>query len=213
MPNLWSTLQDLVANVFKALIKSRHAHPKLEYLSDVEKYSTGVLFFGTPHRGSDLAPYGRFFEHLARLLMFDTNAQIIRTLSRNTEELENLRTEFSKMVERDDFRVKSFYETKSYVTFRQFFLPQRVRIRQSCISVADYRKVVDEKSATLGDKRDAPHGISANHMNMCKFKSREDDGYKAVAAEMKYRLNPFRESDVDIEKELKEAASGWYRCS
>lgn len=45
-------------------------------------------------------------------------------------------------------------------------------------------KIVDEASATIPGRGDKV-SIYANHINICKFKTREDTGYKSVVAALK----------------------------
>jgi hypothetical protein len=41
--------------------------------------------------------------------------------------------------------------------------------------------VVPSYSSSLDDAREHPETITANHVDMCKFKSVQDDGYKRVS--------------------------------
>lgn len=45
-------------------------------------------------------------------------------------------------------------------------------------------KVVPDISSFLDDEREHAETISANHMDMCKFASKGDPGYRALSGEL-----------------------------
>ena len=85
--------------------------------------TTGVFFFGTPHRGSrDWASFGEGVATVAgRLLGIDVNSQVIHALLPTGPELEICRESFTaQWVERrDNLTVRTFQESKG-VTGVQF---------------------------------------------------------------------------------------------
>ena len=42
----------------------------------------------------------------------------------------------------------------------------------------------DFSSSLIGGTADHPETINANHMNMCRFSSKDDDGYRKVGGEL-----------------------------
>jgi hypothetical protein len=96
--------------------------------------TTGVFFFGTPHRGSD--DWASFFEGLAamtsRLLGVDTHDQIIHALLSTGPELELCRESFTtQWVERgNSLMVRTFQETKGVTGVRWGNFNQLVCCRQ-----------------------------------------------------------------------------------
>ena len=48
-------------------------------------------------------------------------------------------------------------------------------------------------SSTLDDPLERIETISENHMNMCRFASRESDGYRKVSAEIRNIMSAYNE--------------------
>jgi hypothetical protein len=72
------------------------------------------MFFGTPHRGSPDAALGNIVRAIAKVALFDTNAQIIKDLDlmSSTGKLDNLNEVFSDMLLEKDFMITTFQETR-----------------------------------------------------------------------------------------------------
>jgi hypothetical protein len=75
----------------------------------------GIIFLGTPHRGSAAASWGLLASNLAKVALQGPNEKILKGLEFNNELLENLRKVFLQMLEDDKFQIHSFYETKPMV--------------------------------------------------------------------------------------------------
>lgn len=73
----------------------------------------GVIFLGTPHRGSDLAVWGHMMSSLAKLAMQDSNQQILDSLAPNNELLNRFNQNFLQLFSQRTFGVHSFYEAKA----------------------------------------------------------------------------------------------------
>ena len=62
----------------------------------------GVMFLGTPHNGADPAKWGLILQGMVNTLvpkkMVDTEAQMIKTLQRDNETLQNINLTFLEMV-------------------------------------------------------------------------------------------------------------------
>jgi hypothetical protein len=50
-------------------------------------------------------------------------------------------------------------------------------------------QIVDDFSSIIGDAAEGKEGIDANHSDMCKFFSREDNGYRKVSGEIQRLVN------------------------
>ena len=61
---------------------------------------------------------------------------------------------------------------------RKFVVPISRRTCKHLLS--SVYQVVDDFSSIIGDAAEAQEGIDANHVQMCKFTSRDDPGYKKV---------------------------------
>lgn len=101
------TREDSVQNVFQSTI--------------------GVVFMGTPHRGSDVASVGDMVRRVAQtVLRMDTNPQIIRALGLDGPELELCHETFIDQWQRSEFQVKTFQEAKPLTGIKVGFLGGKV---------------------------------------------------------------------------------------
>jgi hypothetical protein len=57
--------------------------------------TTGVIFLGTPHRGSEKRAYGEILSKIAKLTLRRPNAQLLRVLWRDSDAIERQRHEFT----------------------------------------------------------------------------------------------------------------------
>ncbi len=138
---------------------------------DIVKSTKGVIFLGTPHRGSPgMADLGETVRSIAStILRVDSNAALLRTLGTDSPELELGRESFTTLWRKYGFRVKTFQEAWGI----------------SGINAGPLnKKVVPDTSSTLDDPREHAETISANHMNMCRFDTSLDAGYRKIAFEI-----------------------------
>ncbi|KHO11514.1 NAD(P)-binding domain protein [Metarhizium robertsii ARSEF 23] len=145
--------------------------------------TTGVFFFGTPHRGSgDWASFGEGVAGVAsRLLGVDTNSQVIHALVPSGPELELCRESFTtQWVQRgDSLVVRTFQESKGVTGVRW----------------GGFNKlIVPPDSSSLDHPNQRARTIDEDHIGMVKFKGRDDRAYQSV-----------RE---DIEELVDQAATG-----
>ena len=78
--------------------------------SDVFKSTRGVVFFGTPHKGSNDAKWGQLIRSIASAA-FDTNDKIIRALEPDSELLDKLARDFQDILDEDNLKVCSLLES------------------------------------------------------------------------------------------------------
>ena len=81
------------------------------HLRDVFSSTVGMIFFGTPHGGTD--PRGvlhRTAESLARAVGFKANEQVLNSLLPSSERLRELRDEFSPLAHEQGWKIHSFQE-------------------------------------------------------------------------------------------------------
>lgn len=92
--------------------------------------TTGIFFFGTPHRGSkDWASFGEGITKIASLLLgVDSNHQIVHALLPSGPELEICRESFVTqwMARPDEITVRTFQESKGVTGVRWANLSQLV---------------------------------------------------------------------------------------
>ena len=82
---------------------------------DIVESTIGVLFFGTPHRGSDWAEAGKMAEHFTSILGFSTNSEGLRGLMPNNQVLTMLRDDFNRLLDNYSFSVTTYQETKGII--------------------------------------------------------------------------------------------------
>ena len=70
----------------------------------------GVVFLGTPHRGSHHASLGILAANVCRAMLQDTNTGILRSLEQNSEVLERIGEAFERMMIRERMEAYSFVE-------------------------------------------------------------------------------------------------------
>lgn len=80
-------------------------------LKNIVESTAAVVFFGTPHRGSqDMAGAGEIACKVASVLMMDTSSAMLDALGLKTSDLERCQESFSRSWREYGFRVKTFQE-------------------------------------------------------------------------------------------------------
>jgi len=148
----------------KAVLLSRNnPEPHLEAIFDSV---VGIIFLGTPHRGSWIADWATI-PASALGLMKSTNKSLLRILETSDQFLESIQVDFWSMVRglreggRRRFEVTCFFE--------QLPLPL-------------VGTVVSKDSATIEGYNS--FSIYANHRDMTKFTSAEDTGFRRLRGEL-----------------------------
>ncbi|KAH6899935.1 hypothetical protein B0T10DRAFT_469156 [Thelonectria olida] len=175
-------VHSLSSLLVKETLRRSEASEEVE-MRDIVQSTRGIVFFGTPHRGSaELAELGEMVRSIASsVLAVDSNSTLLRTLGSDSPELELGRESFLVLWRQYNFRVKTFQEAWG----------------MSGINVgALNKKVVPDISSMLDDPREHAETISANHRDMCKFDRRTDPGYAKVSAELRTIILSSRSSPV-----------------
>ncbi|KAK8102552.1 hypothetical protein PG984_015698 [Apiospora sp. TS-2023a] len=135
------------------------------HLHSVFNSTTGIIFFGTPHGGSD--PRGivqSVAERLIKAVGFTVNQQIVDTLLPSSERLRELRDEFAPLASQQGWAIHSFQE-------------------QMGVKLLSGRKVVDDTSSYINAPEiEVTEHIGQNHMEMCRFVGPCDTEYRKVSA-------------------------------
>ena len=97
-------------------------------LLDIYTSTEGVLFLGTPHRGSNKAGIAEVVRKIVSVSGFDTTDQNIRALQVDSTELELIHELFMKLYDRQDrhFKVFTFQEAKGVTGISYLKLNERV---------------------------------------------------------------------------------------
>ncbi|KAF8236898.1 hypothetical protein L208DRAFT_1250558, partial [Tricholoma matsutake] len=137
----------------------RHRDTK-SLLAPIFPATKGIIFLGTPNRGSGKSSLARVIATIAQVALQSTNSDLIRDLERDSQTLDRIRDSFSAILDRCTLTVWSFEEE----------LPMGMGIGL----------VVSRESAILGDAHENRDSIHADHVGMSKFSTTSDAGYKKI---------------------------------
>jgi len=137
------------------------------HLQDVFWSVVGICFLGTPHCGSDLARWGSIMGSLASVIK-KANVDLLNVLKTDSEVLARVQREFHTMLR------GPMFERRPALNITCFWEELPVR---------GVGEIVPKHSAILPQYNAI--GIRDNHMDMTKFSGLDDEGYKAVAAELR----------------------------
>lgn len=70
----------------------------------------GVIFIGTPHRGSNKASLGAIATGVLKAFLHKSNSSLVRDLEVNSGTLDRISDAFSRMLKKDEVKVFSFCE-------------------------------------------------------------------------------------------------------
>ncbi|KAH6976792.1 peptidase S8/S53 domain-containing protein [Ilyonectria destructans] len=121
---------------------------------------SAVVFFGTPHRGSNYTSSGLMLLRLYSLIGSPSNKKLLSELQ-DSSYLQHLNREFYLMLDSSDIDVYSIYETKATAT--------------SGI-------LVTKDSVFLGHSREQLFGMASNHIQLVKFEFKQDQGYSIICS-------------------------------
>ncbi|CAG8976325.1 hypothetical protein HYALB_00005732 [Hymenoscyphus albidus] len=131
----------------------------------------GILFFGTPHRGSELASYGAQLARVPTALSMKAEPVLLHSLSLGSAILEKLNKEFRILMSNKGAgrEVISFYET---------------------VGMVGPRLVVGISSATVNPSGEVvgweiPVPVAGIHRGMCQFDTRDDPTYVTAVHSIK----------------------------
>lgn len=145
------------------------AHSAHQDEKEVVSNTSGIIFLGTPHRGSNAASYGRIAYLLTKTFAFQSaNTKLLTALEKNSETLDRISTEFFHTLETyKNLRIASFSEEK--------------QVRFGMLGM----QIVQSDSAKIGHVRETWGSISEDHRNMAKYTSSRDDGFMKVSRKVK----------------------------
>jgi hypothetical protein len=96
----------LTTDYFQALFQAR-LEPRYQSIQDA---TLGLIFLGTPHRGSDKATYGKVLADVAQFIAHRPSPRLLTALQTNSDVLLRLTTDFRFQL--PDYEVYSFYEQR-----------------------------------------------------------------------------------------------------
>ncbi|OIW33004.1 hypothetical protein CONLIGDRAFT_570241, partial [Coniochaeta ligniaria NRRL 30616] len=125
----------------------------------ISQHTQGVVFMGTPHRGSDLAKWGSLLATVAKVAFLSPKKEFLDNLHKNRKELIELSEDFIKIAAKYAF--KSFYEEN--------------RVKGVTAS-----QVVDKDSGTMKITQEEAIPIEGDHMGIARFSGPDDERFEAV---------------------------------
>jgi hypothetical protein len=139
-----------------------------EYVKPILLSTSVIIFLGCPHRSSEHARLGDAIRSMASMTLgVDSRDPVLWDLSGSASlELELGRQAFIRMWNDYNFKVKTYQE--SMVSAARF-----LEIRAEA--------AVRRQSSFIGNPREAAETIAASHLDICKFSSAEDSGYRSLA--------------------------------
>lgn len=152
-------------------------------LKKIAQVTYGVIFLGTPHRGSSSASFGSLAHGLSRVALRRPNLKIIRALEKNSDVLDAIGSEFSQTMLKHKIRLRSFREEKATTVLGLVNI--MVRLPFGSVRVPNTMKVVEPDSAKIGDRNEELGSIPSNHSNMTKFQNSNDIGFKRVSSHLR----------------------------
>ncbi|KAF5661986.1 P-loop containing protein [Fusarium denticulatum] len=147
----------------EAILLSRN-NPEL-HLRGLFEYIRGILFLGTPHKGSWIADWARIPASVLGIVRC-ANKSLLRILETDDKYLQSIQDRFWSMVREQqksgrDLEITCFFEE---------------------LPLSRVGKVVSRDSATFeGHKAISIH---ANHSDMVNFSSEDDNGFKRLLGEL-----------------------------
>lgn len=160
------------------------AHEGGERFDFIKKSCRGIIFLGTPHRGSKVADLGKILSTIVNSLTLSAaiRSPLLNDLRSKSGVLQTISRQF--VMRSKDLQIISFYETEvmvggslSVLVSFSFFFSFAVSV--IFLTLFGY-KVVDEDSATIGTANETTIPINANHHTMCKFPDEECPKYNFV---------------------------------
>lgn len=174
-------------------------------LRDIFRSTFAILFFGTPHRGSEWADAGQIIRKFTSASGLSISKYNLQALQENTEILELLREDFARRLGENAFHVTSFQE--SYGLRGIEGLDAKASSSTSTERVnnhADYVvQIVEPDSSGLDHHLERKIPINDTHLDLCKFPLQ---GSKRREYDEKVRPEIFRHWQRELKK-IQEQAS------
>ena len=144
-------------------------------IAAIKSSTKGILFAGTPHRGADKAEWQATATKLAWFIQKDHSTELLNTLRRN-----------SPVLERQQYSFKDIQQS-----FAIFTLLEEV-------GYPKIGKIVEKDSAVLYSASEKEIPIHANHSDMVKFSSQDDNGYQTFTSIIKKIIRDNRPSTTPL---------------
>jgi hypothetical protein len=162
-------------SLWQALIKSSEhlKHNRNKAHGSIYSCTAGVVFLGTPHRGSDQVGLAKLVSNVAKVAFRQPNDKLVHNLAEDSDVLERQRDSFTT-ISKDMPIVCLFEELPTGIGLVSFQLPF-----PACCLV--FEQIVPQRSACLDGFLVETSSIPANHMDMCRYANDSDIGYQRTS--------------------------------
>ena len=164
--------------------------------TDILRSTAGVVFLGTPLRGTRVASIAGWIALLRELMHKETSETLLQGLRENANSLDNMVHHFAMMTIENKLQIRCFYETrKTQVatvvsrTLAGAFGIAKVEVKFTLVFLYEYlllislQKLVPRESACLDCHQRI--ALDLRHAMMNKFRGPEDVNFKIVASSLK----------------------------
>jgi hypothetical protein len=103
--------QNIVTDSSQALLQAR-LEPRYKSICDA---TLGIFFFGTPHRGSEKAVYGKILANVTQTMTHRPSSRLVSALQTNSDVLLRLTSDFRFQL--PQYQVVSFFEQRPMKVF------------------------------------------------------------------------------------------------
>lgn len=170
-------------------------------LVDVYKYTSGIIFLGTPHRGSSSADLAHTLAKIIRVIPGAprVNKDLLRDVRSSSSQVEEINESFAHLFANQSLLIGSFYET---------------------LNTRPFGLITERSSAVLNFRNEICISLDANHAQLCKFEGPDDDNYERVLKVINYfrRITPPADDPVNKSpaslsaSPSQESLSKWIPC-
>jgi hypothetical protein len=97
----------------QALSQSENVRATQPHLSQIISATRGIIFLGTPHRGSGVTTLAIVVASVAQITLRNANVNILRDLERDSQTLDRIRDSFRRILDGRTLKIWSFVEELS----------------------------------------------------------------------------------------------------
>ncbi|KAL8959286.1 MAG: hypothetical protein Q9193_003826 [Seirophora villosa] len=150
-------------------------------LKEIAPATYGVIFLGTPHRGSGSASMGKMALRIGLIFTQKPNLKLLQGLEKHSEILDIVGDSFNQTILKHNLTVYSFREERKTKKFKVFSIMVSTQSSPKLLLLRGlkrtYTQVVKSDSAKLGHAKEECGIIPADHRNMTKYSGPEDIGF------------------------------------
>ncbi|RDW85905.1 hypothetical protein BP5796_04230 [Coleophoma crateriformis] len=166
------TVDQRLSSVARQLVIDLSAKQRaLTQNNSLRYFTTGVIFLGTPHRGSKSSSKADQIANIAAFMGLGARSKLLATINEDSDIAKDMVQDFTTVAKENDISLFCFYEELS--------TDIAAIIRPKLLRFLPYRELmVNEHSASLdlGQKC----GLSSDHFNLNKFAREDDTNFERV---------------------------------